>query len=95
MSKRWVGFFTEVSDAKIAHICRPRLIRIITSTNWSIHDLILVDCEYSCVQPCAVAILSVAIAPEFHLVIQEGSNGEVYNMAIRGELAENSMPDMI
>lgn len=23
-------------------------------------------------------------APEFHLVIQEGSNGEVYNMAIRG-----------
>ncbi|RPD63561.1 rhamnogalacturonase [Lentinus tigrinus ALCF2SS1-6] len=44
----------------------PRLVRIITSTNWSIHDLILVD------------------SPEFHLVIQEGSNGEVYNMAIRG-----------
>ncbi|RDX45296.1 rhamnogalacturonase [Lentinus brumalis] len=44
----------------------PRLIRIVTSTNWSVHDLILVD------------------SPEFHLVIQEGSNGEVYNMAIRG-----------
>ncbi|KAH8104352.1 rhamnogalacturonan-hydrolase [Phellopilus nigrolimitatus] len=44
----------------------PRLIRIVTSTNWSIHDLILVD------------------SPEFHLVIQAGSNGEVYNMAIRG-----------
>ncbi|KAI1791435.1 rhamnogalacturonase [Ganoderma leucocontextum] len=44
----------------------PRLIRIVTSTNWSVHDLILVD------------------SPEFHLVIQAGSNGEVYNMAIRG-----------
>ncbi|CDO76327.1 Glycoside Hydrolase Family 28 protein [Trametes cinnabarina] len=44
----------------------PRLIRIVTSNNWSIHDLILVD------------------SPEFHLVIQQGSNGEVYNMAIRG-----------
>ncbi|KAI0759248.1 rhamnogalacturonase [Trametes elegans] len=44
----------------------PRLIRVITSTNWSIHDLVLVD------------------SPEFHLVIQQGSNGEVYNLAIRG-----------
>ncbi|KAL1943442.1 hypothetical protein VTO73DRAFT_4517 [Trametes versicolor] len=44
----------------------PRLIRMVTSTNWSLHDLILVD------------------SPEFHLVIQAGSNGEVYNMAIRG-----------
>ena len=25
---------------------RPRLIRVITSKNWSIHDLVLVDCEY-------------------------------------------------
>lgn len=23
-------------------------------------------------------------APEFHLVIQQGSNGEIYNLAIRG-----------
>lgn len=44
----------------------PRLIRIVNSNNWSIHDLILVD------------------SPEFHLIVQEGSNGEVYNMAIRG-----------
>ncbi|KAI0659450.1 rhamnogalacturonase [Cubamyces menziesii] len=44
----------------------PRLIRMVTSTNWSLHDLILVD------------------SPEFHLVIQQGSNGEVYNLAIRG-----------
>ena len=95
MSKRWVGFFTEVSDANIAHICRPRLIRIITSTNWSIHDLILVDCKYSCVRPCVMAILSVTLAPEFHLVIQEGSNGEVYNMAIRGESAKSSRFDTI
>lgn len=23
----------------------PRLIRMVTSTNWSLHDLILVDCK--------------------------------------------------
>ncbi|PCH43287.1 glycoside hydrolase family 28 protein [Wolfiporia cocos MD-104 SS10] len=44
----------------------PRLIRMVTSTRWSLHDLILVD------------------SPEFHLVIQDGSGGEVYNLAIRG-----------
>ncbi|RPD78596.1 rhamnogalacturonase [Lentinus tigrinus ALCF2SS1-7] len=44
----------------------PRLIRIINSQNWSLHDIVLVD------------------SPEFHLVIQSGQNGEVYNMAIRG-----------
>ena len=26
-------------------VSSPRLIRMITSTNWSVHDLILVDCE--------------------------------------------------
>lgn len=31
-----------------------------------------------------VALKRVTSAPEFHLVIQAGSNGEVYNMAIRG-----------
>ncbi|EJD02525.1 rhamnogalacturonan-hydrolase [Fomitiporia mediterranea MF3/22] len=53
----------------LGYQCRnagPRLIRIVTSTNFSVHDLILVD------------------SPEFHLVIQEGSNGEIYNLAIRG-----------
>ncbi|KAF8578955.1 glycoside hydrolase family 28 protein [Ramaria rubella] len=44
----------------------PRLFRMITSTNWSVHDLIFVD------------------SPEFHIIIQEGSNGELYNLAIRG-----------
>ncbi|EED79070.1 rhamnogalacturonase-like protein [Postia placenta Mad-698-R] len=44
----------------------PRLIRMVTSERWSLHDLILVD------------------SPEFHLVIQQGSGGEVYNLAIRG-----------
>ncbi|KAG8831294.1 hypothetical protein FRC17_003341 [Serendipita sp. 399] len=44
----------------------PRFLRIVTSTNWSVHDLIMVD------------------SPEFHLVIQTGSNGEVYNLMIRG-----------
>ncbi|KAI0645895.1 rhamnogalacturonase-like protein [Trametes meyenii] len=44
----------------------PRLLRVIKSTNFSVHDLILVD------------------SPEFHLIVDHGSNGEVYNMAIRG-----------
>ncbi|KIJ54506.1 glycoside hydrolase family 28 protein [Sphaerobolus stellatus SS14] len=44
----------------------PRLIRIVTSTNFSLHDLIFVD------------------SPEFHVIVQGGSNGELYNLAIRG-----------
>ncbi|KZW01171.1 rhamnogalacturonase-like protein [Exidia glandulosa HHB12029] len=44
----------------------PRLIRVITSTSFSVHDLVLVD------------------SPEFHLIIDNGSRGEVYNLAIRG-----------
>jgi rhamnogalacturonan hydrolase len=28
--------------------------------------------------------MNIRIAPEFHVVIQGGSNGEVYNLAIRG-----------
>lgn len=28
-------------------LTRPRLVRIVTSTNWSMHDLILVDCRAS------------------------------------------------
>lgn len=63
---------------------RPRLIRMVTSTNWSLHDLILVDCEFHFSAPFELALIRVTSAPEFHLVIQAGSNGEVYNMAIRG-----------
>jgi len=65
-------FFSSNSAGAIqgnGYQCRnagPRLIRIVTSTNWSLHDIIMVD------------------SPEFHLVVQEGSNGEVYNLAIRG-----------
>ncbi|KIM26589.1 glycoside hydrolase family 28 protein [Serendipita vermifera MAFF 305830] len=44
----------------------PRFMRMVTSTNWSVHDIIMVD------------------SPEFHLIVQGGSNGEVYNMVIRG-----------
>ncbi|KDR70187.1 hypothetical protein GALMADRAFT_890769 [Galerina marginata CBS 339.88] len=44
----------------------PRLLRVVTSNNWSVHDLIFVD------------------SPEFHIVVQTGSNGEIYNLAIRG-----------
>ncbi|THH06186.1 hypothetical protein EW145_g4260 [Phellinidium pouzarii] len=65
-------FFSSNSAGAIQGLgyqCRntgPRLLRIETSTNYSVHDIILVD------------------SPEFHLVIQQGSNGEIYNMAIRG-----------
>lgn len=44
----------------------PRLLRVVTSTNFSVHDLIFVD------------------SPEFHIIVQTGSNGELYNLAIRG-----------
>ncbi|KAG9002185.1 hypothetical protein FRB94_013196 [Tulasnella sp. JGI-2019a] len=53
----------------LGYLCRnagPRLLRVITSTSFSVHDLIFVD------------------SPEFHVIIQTGSNGELYNLAIRG-----------
>ncbi|KAG8987281.1 hypothetical protein FRB94_005166 [Tulasnella sp. JGI-2019a] len=65
-------FFSSTSAGAIqgaGYLCRnagPRLLRMVTSTNWSVHDLIFVD------------------APEFHIVVQTGSNGEMYNLAIRG-----------
>ncbi|CAO2647301.1 Nn.00g082230.m01.CDS01 [Neocucurbitaria sp. VM-36] len=43
-----------------------RLLRVEKSTNFSVHDIILVD------------------APMFHFVIATSTNGEAYNMAIRG-----------
>lgn len=44
----------------------PRILRLYEVTNFSVHDLILVD------------------APAFHFSMDTCSNGEVYNMAIRG-----------
>ncbi|KAF1834129.1 rhamnogalacturonase [Decorospora gaudefroyi] len=43
-----------------------RLLRVEKSTNFSVHDIILVD------------------APMFHFVMNTCTNGEAYNMAIRG-----------
>ncbi|KAI8933316.1 hypothetical protein NX059_009941 [Plenodomus lindquistii] len=43
-----------------------RLLRVEKSTNFSVHDIILVD------------------APMFHFVMNTVTNGEAYNMAIRG-----------
>ncbi|CAD6447519.1 5a217921-5ebc-4faa-8333-fac1cd0b8846 [Sclerotinia trifoliorum] len=43
-----------------------RLLRLYDATNWSVHDIALVD------------------APQFHLVIDTCTNGEIYNMIIRG-----------
>jgi len=72
-------------DISIALFNSPRLIRIVRSTNFAIHDLVLTDCKPS----FSVRILFVLhttlpiIAPEFHLVLDTCSQGEVYNMAIR------------
>lgn len=44
----------------------PRILRLVTTTNFSVHDLALVD------------------APAFHFSMDTCTNGEVYNMAIRG-----------
>ncbi|RAL67066.1 hypothetical protein DID88_007846 [Monilinia fructigena] len=43
-----------------------RLLRLYDATNWSVHDIALVD------------------APAFHFSIDTCTNGEVYNMIIRG-----------
>ncbi|KAG9012742.1 hypothetical protein FRB93_001295 [Tulasnella sp. JGI-2019a] len=50
----------------LARNAGPRLLRMVKSTNFSVHDLIFVD------------------SPEFHVIVQAGSNGELYNLAIRG-----------
>jgi rhamnogalacturonan hydrolase len=44
----------------------PRILRLHQVTNFSVHDIILVD------------------SPSFHFTMDTCSNGEVYNMAIRG-----------
>ena len=44
----------------------PRIFRLVTSTNFAIHDLALVD------------------SPAFHLILDNSSDGEVYNLIIRG-----------
>lgn len=44
----------------------PRLVRCTKCSDFSIHDLILVD------------------APLFHLSIDTGANGEIYNMVVHG-----------
>jgi rhamnogalacturonan hydrolase len=44
----------------------PRLVRLISVTNFSFHDLALVD------------------SPAFHLIVDGCTNGEVYNVIIRG-----------
>lgn len=44
----------------------PRLIRLISITNFSVHDIALVD------------------SPAFHLIVVTCTNGEIYNLIIRG-----------
>jgi rhamnogalacturonan hydrolase len=44
----------------------PRLVRLVDVTNFSFHDLALVD------------------SPAFHLIVDACTNGEVYNVIIRG-----------
>jgi rhamnogalacturonan hydrolase len=58
---------------RIAHALRPfsngpspRILRLSKVTNFSVHDIALVD------------------SPQFHLTLDTCTNGEVYNMIIRG-----------
>jgi rhamnogalacturonan hydrolase len=51
---------------KSGSLSGARLVRLVKVTNFSMHDLALVD------------------APAFHLFLDGCSNGEVYNLAIRG-----------
>jgi len=44
----------------------PRFLRIASSTNFSVHDVIFVD------------------SPTYHLIIDTSTNGELYNLVIRG-----------
>ncbi|TDZ36682.1 putative rhamnogalacturonase B [Colletotrichum spinosum] len=44
----------------------PRLLRFVSVTDFSVHDIALVD------------------SPAFHIILDSCSNGEVYNMIIRG-----------
>ncbi|KAF0318186.1 putative rhamnogalacturonase B [Colletotrichum sp. SAR11_59] len=44
----------------------PRLLRFVSVTNFSVHDIALVD------------------SPAFHIILDTCTNGEVYNMIIRG-----------
>ncbi|PQE28690.1 putative rhamnogalacturonase A precursor protein [Rutstroemia sp. NJR-2017a WRK4] len=44
----------------------PRILRLYEVTNFSVHDLILVD------------------SPAFHLTLDTCTNGEIYNMVVRG-----------
>jgi rhamnogalacturonan hydrolase len=45
---------------------RPGLLKLVNVTNFSVHDLALVD------------------APASHFSIQTSTNGEVYNMVVKG-----------
>lgn len=51
---------------KIGGATGPRILRIVKTTNFSVHDLALVD------------------APAFHFSLDTCTNGELYNLAIRG-----------
>ena len=84
------------SQALIVEIYRPRLIRIVNSQNWSIHDIVLVDCMFAAGFLRLRALRhNLTAAPEFHLVIQSGQNGEVYNMAIRGMVHSTARQRMV
>lgn len=63
----------------------PRILRLYDVSDFSVHDIALVDGElvvYGSHSVLTCAILT--LAPAFHFSLDTCSNGEVYNMAIRG-----------
>jgi rhamnogalacturonan hydrolase len=60
-------------------------MRLVQVTSFSVHDVALVDCEYTSLGR-VYQVLSplLHIAGAFHLILDNVMNGEVYNVIIRG-----------
>jgi rhamnogalacturonan hydrolase len=61
----------------------PRLVRLTKVTDFSFHDIALVDGESSYIA-CCHNLLIRFVAPVFHLTLDTCTNGEVYNTIIHG-----------
>lgn len=61
---------------------RPRILRLYEVTDFSVHDFVLVDCK-KLSHPYS-SLLTIRVAPQYHLTLDTCTNGEVYNMVVRG-----------
>jgi rhamnogalacturonan hydrolase len=70
-----------ITNASVAGTYGPRLLRLQSVTDFSVHDIALVDCKLPEHHPLPTNRF---IAPAFHFTMDTCINGEVYNMIIRG-----------